>query len=96
MTEDNSLPEGDEPDQTWTVVIYGPGYWGCGNSHQEAASNAAPHGYRKTGHHILMLFSEPVKDVSGSGFGLRYSWVDKVGVCLEADINGPKPTKSKK
>ena len=83
----------DNNNETWTVVIYGPGYWGCGNSHREAVANAVPNGHRSNRHHLLMLFSEPVKDVSAGFFGVNYNWADKVGVCLTADINEPKPKK---
>jgi len=79
----------DNP-QTWTVVIYGPHYWGCGNSHGEAAKNASENGFRKTDHHVLYLFSEPVSHVSGSEYGISYRWADKEGICLKALINEPK------
>lgn len=75
--------------QTWTVVIFGPHYWGCGNSHNEAVKNARANGFKKSDHHVLILFSEPVENVSGSEFGLSYKWADKVGIALNADINEP-------
>ena len=77
----------DKKKETWTVLIYGPSYWGCGNTHAEAVKNAKENGFRKTDHHVLVLFSEPVKNVSGSAFGIRWEWADKEGIALEVAIN---------
>ena len=82
--------------QTWTVVIYGPHYWGCGNSHNEAVENASANGFRKSDNHILFLFSEPVSHVSASEFSISYRWADKEGVALKAEINAKKQKRGAK
>lgn len=77
----------DKKKETWTVIIYGLGYWGCGNTHAEAAKNAKANGFRKTDHHVLILFSEPVKSVNASAFGIQWEWADKEGISLDVAIN---------
>lgn len=79
-----------ETENSWTVVIYGPHYWGCGNSYTEAAENSRNSGGNpKKDEHILYLFSEPVKNVQGSEFGLSWQPVNrkKKGTFLKATIN---------
>lgn len=81
--------EEKEP-QTWTVVVLGHGFWGCGNSYAEAAGNA-PHFRPDIDEHILCLFTEPVTKVSAGFHGLSYEWVGEEGTLAHTTIkNGLK------
>lgn len=90
--------ETETDNNSWTVVIYGPHYWGCGNSYLEASENAIMAGGNpKKGEHILYLFSEPVKNVEGGEYGLYWEPVNrkKKGTFLKARIN-EKPKRKRK
>lgn len=71
---------------TYTVIVYGLGFWGCGNTYNEACENA-PRFSKKRDYHRLFLLTEPVKNVRGDGMGVTWEWADKEGECVFADIN---------
>jgi hypothetical protein len=81
MTQDN------DESKTYTVVVYGMGYWGCGNTHKEAAEIAEEYGHRLTDNHFIGLFSEPIQNVSAGCDGVHWKWADKEGVVLWAELN---------
>jgi hypothetical protein len=71
---------------TATVVVYGWGFWGSGNTYNEACRNAPGFNKRKD-YHRLFLFTRPIKNVTGTDLGIRWEWVDEEGEFVEADIN---------
>lgn len=80
----------NEEKKAWTVVVMGRGFWGCGNSYAEAAGNA-PHFRPERDEHCLILFTEPVTNVSSGLTGLSYEWVDEEGTLAYTTIeNGLK------
>lgn len=66
--------------QEWTVVIYGLGFWGCGNTYAEAVGNIPKgEGFSPlTDEHTIVVFSEPVRDVWFSP-AMEFKWVDGRG-----------------
>lgn len=77
------MEEKDTP--TWTVVVMGHGFWGCGNSYAEATRNA-PHFRPDIDEHILVLFTEPVTHVSSGFHGLSYRWAGEEGTMAYTTI----------
>lgn len=75
----------EQETQTWTVVVMGRGFWGCGNSYAEAAGNA-PHFQPDIDEHVLALFTEPVTHVSAGLRGLSYKWVGDEGAVAYTTI----------
>jgi hypothetical protein len=75
----------EQETQTWTVVVMGHGFWGCGNSYVEAAGNA-PHFRPEKDEHILVLFTEPVTHVSAGLNGLYYKWAGDEGAMAHTTI----------
>ncbi len=79
---------------TYTVIVYGAGFYGCGNTYDEACTNASKHiGWngkrfnpRKDRHRVFTM-TKPVHSVRGSYMGLQYSWVDEIGESTFIDIN---------
>jgi len=76
----------DTATSTYTVVVYGLDFWGCGNTYNEACRNAPGLDKRKQ-YHRLFLFTRPIKNVVGTALGIQWEWVDEEGEFVEADIN---------
>lgn len=85
MTDTDTRPQcgrcGEPVEQTWTVIVHGLGFWGCGNSYWEAVRNAKKHGRgfdHATEYHRIFYTSKPVKEVTGSFMGVSWAWADGV------------------
>jgi hypothetical protein len=63
---------------TWTHVIHGPGYWGCGNSVAECFRNLPSWVDHKAviREAQLFTFGQPVSNVVASPFGIQWQWTD--------------------
>jgi len=85
-TQTDTSHEAETQTETYTVVVYGLGFWGCGNTYNEACKTA-PHFRKKQDYHRLFLFTEPVKNVGAGPFGINWEWADKKGQVVYADIN---------
>jgi hypothetical protein len=75
---------------TYTVIVYGLGFWGCGNSHDEAIANARKYGRGfnpRKDYHRVFEFTEPVHSVQASLMGVQWEWADKQGDYTFKDIN---------
>lgn len=82
------MSDNEKTVQSWNTVVYGRGFWGCGNSWSEACLNAnEAAGFNPVrDNYMLLLFSEPVVNVSAGFRGVSYEWVDAEGVCVTAEI----------
>jgi len=83
------MANAEDTPRTSTVAVYGLGFWGCGNTYNEACENARlATGFRKAkDYHRLFLFTKPVINVSGDWDGIRWEWSDIEGEVVHADIN---------
>lgn len=74
---------------TYTVIIHGLGFWGCGNSYWEAVHNAQKYrGFSPTrDYHRVFKYSKPVMNVTGSLMGISAEWADGVGTVKVRDKN---------
>lgn len=71
---------------TYTVIVHGLGFWGCGNTYNEACRNA-PRFDKKRDYHRLFLLTKPVVNVHAGPFDVRWEWADEEGDVVHADIN---------
>ena len=73
---------------TWNLVIVTSQGWGCGNNHGEARRNAVGYSYNKP--HLLMAFSQPVKNVQVEWLTgvVQWEWADEAGIHFEIPVNG--------
>jgi hypothetical protein len=75
---------------TYTFIVWGAGFWGCGNSKAEALANADKYGRgfnpRKDYHRIIEL-THPVHTVEASWMGVQWVWADVHGDYTFEDIN---------
>jgi len=86
---DTSTTDTDNP-PTWMFVIYGFGFWACGNTHTEALANAKRHGmkHKTQTPYTLYSFTRPVQNVNAHAFGLQWEWADEVGEHIDIPMNG--------
>ena len=80
----------DTTTNTYTHIVWGAGFWGCGNSPSEALANAVKYGRgfnpRKDYHRIITL-TEPVHSVEASWMGVQWAWADEQGEHTFVDVN---------
>lgn len=74
---------------TYTVIVHGLGFWGCGNTYDEACENASQQrGFsRWKDYHRVFCTTRPVHSVRGSFMGVEWSWADEIGESTFIDIN---------
>lgn len=74
---------------TCTVIVHGLGFWGCGNTYNEAVANARKQGRfnpRKDYHRVIST-TRPVHSVRASWIGVEWEWADGEGDSTFIDIN---------
>ena len=75
---------------TYTCIVWGAGFWGCGNSEDEAIANAVKYGRgfdpAKDYHRIITL-TDPVHTVEASWMGVQWVWADVHGDYTFIDVN---------
>ena len=88
-TTDTSTTDTEKP-PTWRFVVFGVGWWACGNTHAEAVDTAKRHGmkHKTQTPYVLYSFTRPVQNVNGSAFGLQWEWADEHGEYIDIPMNG--------
>ncbi len=84
-------PDTEQDVQTWLFAVISTAGWGCGNTHEEAIANIKRFNkFHKTQTpYLLVGFTQPVKDVYGSGFGgIGFTWAGERGEAVEIPMNG--------
>ena len=74
---------------TYTVIVYGLGFWGCGNTYDEAVANARKYpGFDPLkDYHRVFKMTQPVHSVQASFMGGQWVWADEHGDYTFIDIN---------
>ena len=84
-------PDTEQDVQTWLFCVISAAGWGCGNTHEEAIANIKRFNkFHKTQTpYLLVGFTQPIKDVYGSGFGgIGFTWAGERGDSVEIPMNG--------
>lgn len=74
---------------TYTHIVHGAGFWGCGNTYNEAVANARKYGgfNPRKDYHRVYSFTQPVHSVQASWLGVQWEWADEQGDYTFIDIN---------
>ena len=65
--------------QTYTHDVYGAGFWGLGNTYNEAVANARKHVAfnRRNDYHRVISFTRPIKSFGADFMGWSAEWADE-------------------
>lgn len=74
---------------TYTHAVYGAGFWGCGNTYNEAVANARKYARfnRRNDYHRVISFTRPIKSFVADFTGWNCEWADEQGEFTFIDIN---------
>ena len=74
---------------TYTHAVYGAGFWGLGNTYNEAVANARKYsGFNPCkDYHRVISFTRPIKSFGADWTGWSAEWADEQGEHTFIDIN---------